>query len=77
MLAAVLIAGLYSLTDEFHQTMVPGRGPSLRDCGIDTFGAALGILALYRDVRRSQASSKTAAAPSASAEETKNGVAGA
>jgi VanZ family protein len=41
------VAGAYSLTDEFHQTFVPGRGPSLIDCGIDTTGAALGALVFY------------------------------
>ncbi len=42
----VIVAGMYSLTDEFHQAFVPGRTPSLIDCGIDTTGAALGILAV-------------------------------
>ncbi len=44
---SVVIAGLYSLTDEFHQRFVPGRGPSLRDSGIDTLGACLGMLIVY------------------------------
>ncbi len=43
-LLSVLAAALYSLTDEFHQIFVPGRGPSLRDCGLDTLGAALAML---------------------------------
>ncbi|HET9179238.1 MAG TPA: VanZ family protein [Terriglobia bacterium] len=46
-LACILLAGLYSLTDEFHQRFVPGRGPSLMDCGFDTIGAALGMLVMY------------------------------
>jgi len=41
---SVLIAGAYSLTDEFHQIFVPGRTASLLDCGIDTMGAMLGML---------------------------------
>jgi VanZ family protein len=41
---AVLVAGLYSLTDEFHQAFVPGRTASLIDSGIDTTGAILGTL---------------------------------
>jgi len=73
---AILLAGLYSLTDEYHQSLVPGRGPSLRDCGIDTVGAALGMLAMYHDARHAQASSRITAAPSASPEDTKKGVAG-
>lgn len=46
-LASILLAALYSLTDEFHQRFVPGRGPSLLDCGFDTIGAALGMLIVY------------------------------
>jgi VanZ family protein len=46
-LASILLAGLYSMTDEFHQRFVPGRGPSLMDCGFDTIGATLGMLILY------------------------------
>jgi VanZ family protein len=44
---SALIAGAYSLTDEFHQRFVPGRSPSLVDCGIDTAGASLGMLIFY------------------------------
>ncbi len=40
---AVLVAAVYSLTDEFHQAFVLGRGPSLMDCVIDTSGAILGV----------------------------------
>ena len=43
----ILITAGYSLSDEFHQTFVPGRGPSLLDSGIDTVGACLGILVVY------------------------------
>ena len=46
-LACIAIAAAYSLTDEFHQSFVPGRTPSLVDCGIDTTGATLGILVYY------------------------------
>jgi VanZ family protein len=44
---SLILAAAYSLTDEFHQSFVPGRGPSIRDCGVDTLGASLGILILY------------------------------
>lgn len=43
----ILAASAYSLTDEFHQLFVPGRHGSLFDCGIDTFGAAVAMLAPY------------------------------
>lgn len=46
-LVCIIIAGLYSLTDEFHQSFVAGRGPSIVDCGFDTIGATLGMVVLY------------------------------
>ena len=46
-LACILLAALYSLTDEFHQRFVPNRGPSIVDCGFDTIGATLGIMIVY------------------------------
>ena len=46
-LGCLAIAAAYSLTDEFHQIFVPGRGPSIVDCGIDTVGAGLGLLLFY------------------------------
>jgi len=46
-LACILLATLYSLTDEFHQRFVPGRGPSIVDCGIDGIGATLGMVIVY------------------------------
>jgi VanZ family protein len=41
-LAAVTSAALYGVTDEFHQSFVPGRSAELRDLVADTTGAALG-----------------------------------
>src|SRR5579863_1216871 len=43
-LRSVVIAGLYSLTDEYHQSYVATRTPSLVDCGIDTAGASFAVL---------------------------------
>jgi VanZ family protein len=45
--AALVVAGLFSLTDEYHQSFVPGRSASLLDCGFDTAGALLGLVLLY------------------------------
>jgi len=38
------LATLYSATDEFHQSFVPGRNPALIDVLIDSVGAALALL---------------------------------
>jgi VanZ family protein len=45
--SALVVAGLFALTDEYHQSFVPGRTASLVDCGIDTAGALLGMVLLY------------------------------
>jgi VanZ family protein len=63
------IAGIYSLTDEFHQLFVPERGASLLDSALDTTGGALAMLALYLVSRMIQArASRTAAARERNAE---------
>ncbi len=44
---------LYAITDEFHQSFVPGRTPRVTDVGIDAIGTLLGLLPvlirLWRD----------------------------
>lgn len=42
----VVLAGLYGLTDEFHQRYVPGRTPDLRDVLADVIGAGVVVVAL-------------------------------
>ncbi len=42
---AVIIAGIYGITDEFHQSVVPGRYPDINDVFADIAGAFLGSLA--------------------------------
>jgi VanZ family protein len=44
---SILAAAAYSLTDEFHQLFVPGRGASLVDCALDTMGAAIAMFLIY------------------------------
>ena len=39
---AIAICALYSASDEFHQTFVPGRSGELRDILVDTAGATFG-----------------------------------
>jgi len=41
---AFIIAFLYALSDEFHQSFIPGRTASWRDVALDVGGAALGLL---------------------------------
>lgn len=40
---ALGVAWLYALTDEYHQSFVPGRSASLRDVGFDWFGAVIAV----------------------------------
>lgn len=39
---AVLLAFAYGLSDEFHQSFIPGRHPSVSDIVADTLGALAG-----------------------------------
>lgn len=43
-LLAVLICFLYSLTDEYHQSFVPGRTRLFTDCLIDTTGSIIACI---------------------------------
>ncbi|MBP1156136.1 MULTISPECIES: VanZ family protein [unclassified Paenibacillus] len=46
-LVVVLMCVLYGVTDEYHQSFVPGRTPDLMDLRNDAIGAALAMLLLY------------------------------
>ncbi len=41
-LPAVLIAAVYGVSDEFHQSFIPGRMASVSDIAADTIGAVVG-----------------------------------
>lgn len=43
-LFALAFCFIYAITDEFHQTFIPGRSGELRDVLIDSSGALVGIL---------------------------------
>jgi VanZ family protein len=43
---AWLLAAVYGATDEYHQSLVPGRVASLGDLAADACGAALGLAVL-------------------------------
>jgi len=40
---ALLIGGLYAVSDEFHQSFVPGRDAALLDVAFDILGVLLGL----------------------------------
>jgi VanZ family protein len=44
---ALMLAGLYAASDEFHQSFVPTRWGSYQDVVIDVMGAAAGILLVW------------------------------
>lgn len=62
---SVALASAYGVTDEFHQSFVPGRMPDPADWMMDTFGAlvgatiVLGILASWGR-RRAQGTGRSA-----------------
>lgn len=45
---AVILAFLYGMSDEFHQSFTPGREPRLRDVVFDTIGAVLAIYLIWK-----------------------------
>jgi VanZ family protein len=45
--ASVVLSVLYGLTDEWHQTFVPGRSAELADLAADAVGAAAGGIAAW------------------------------
>jgi VanZ family protein len=50
-LVSILFVCLYAITDEFHQTFVPGRSGEVRDVLIDTAAGAAGVLVTYAIIR--------------------------
>jgi VanZ family protein len=48
-------AVLYGLTDEWHQSFVPGRTPDVLDLATDAIGAAIGVLLVQRLARSERA----------------------
>jgi VanZ family protein len=47
-IASVLFCSFYGITDEFHQSFVPGRDADVWDWLADTFGAFIMVSILYR-----------------------------
>jgi VanZ family protein len=50
--AALLGCALFAATDEFHQTFIKSRTPSVRDVLLDVAGALLGLLIAVSFARR-------------------------
>ncbi len=50
--AAFVIAVLYGVSDEFHQSFVPDRTGQVSDVAIDAFGAAVGVVLAAIILRR-------------------------
>lgn len=46
LLWSILIGVVYAASDEFHQSFIPGRGPSIRDVCIDSAGVLTGIFVM-------------------------------
>lgn len=55
-LISIVFVLLYAVSDEFHQSFVPGRSAELRDVLIDTLAGTVGVAAFYsaHAVRRRQ-----------------------
>lgn len=50
---SILICFLYAVSDEFHQTFIPGRSGEVKDVLIDTIGAVIGcFLCMFLSKRR-------------------------
>ena len=49
---AWLAASCYAATDEFHQLFIEGRSGEIRDVAIDSMGALLGLLLLWKILNR-------------------------
>jgi VanZ family protein len=75
-LRGIVVAALYSLTDEYHQSFVVGRTPSIVDCGIDTVGASLATLVPLGWDRWCQARRSRKAAAADNAAPARNGAPG-
>ncbi len=46
-ISAVLVSALYGVTDEWHQSFVPGRTAEARDLVADTIGAMAGAAVVW------------------------------
>ncbi len=52
MVVVLTVTILYGISDEFHQSFVPGRQPSWYDVLADGLGGLLGVLAVALQTQR-------------------------
>lgn len=52
LLLAIPLASIYGITDEWHQSYVPGRHPDVYDWIADTVGAAWVVVLAWRESSR-------------------------
>lgn len=58
---STIIASLYALSDEFHQSFVPSRGATYTDVMWDTLGATIGSSMVYLVHQRSKSRNRKSA----------------
>lgn len=49
---SLLVVFLYASSDEYHQSFIPGRGPSFKDVLIDTGGGSIALIIRIIIVKR-------------------------
>lgn len=49
---AIFYSMLYGISDEIHQSFIPGRGPYVRDVIFDTIGAGIGVFGVKKILER-------------------------
>ena len=53
LVGVVMFCLLFGISDEFHQSFIPGRNVSAWDVGADCFGALLVVCIWYRQIKKS------------------------
>jgi VanZ family protein len=43
-LVSIVVIFIYACSDEYHQSFIPGRGPSFKDVMIDTSGGGIALI---------------------------------
>ena len=51
MILSILLGMIYAVSDEIHQSFIPGRSPRIADVYIDTLGVILGVLLILLGIK--------------------------